>query len=359
MTPWTALFLVILADPASPGPYNVGARTYDVPDPKKPGRTLKTEVWYPTRQQPNPNADRPPAVALSVALRDAAPAEGPFPCVLFSHGLMAVREQSCFITEHLASHGYIVVSPDHPSTSVRHFQPSRILESALERPRDMSMLLDWLLAQARDPSSPFFGKVRGEKVAAAGHSFGGYTALALGGASVATREAVKRFGRTDLPPEIDLGDQRVRAVIAYAPEFRRTFDPSGIARLVAPTLVFAGTVDQVTPLEKHQAPIFEHLGGPAYLAVIRGGTHYSFNNDELSRMIQLLVKNNPQIARAESDPMVLGVTTAFLARHLLGSEEWADLLEKGRPKLEIKSRNLPVRDRRAARGYSPSNSVSQ
>ena len=40
-------------------------------------------------------------------------AEGRFPLVLFSHGFASFRTQSSFLTTHLASWGFVVISPDY------------------------------------------------------------------------------------------------------------------------------------------------------------------------------------------------------------------------------------------------------
>src|SRR5690606_13389968 len=50
----------------------------------------------------------------TAAFRDVeASGDGPFPLVLFSHALGGYRSQSTFLTEHLASWGFVVAAPDH------------------------------------------------------------------------------------------------------------------------------------------------------------------------------------------------------------------------------------------------------
>ena len=41
-----------------------------------------------------------------------------FPVVIFSHGKGGLRQQSTFYTAVLASHGYVVVSPDHEGDTI-------------------------------------------------------------------------------------------------------------------------------------------------------------------------------------------------------------------------------------------------
>ncbi|MBS2020780.1 MAG: hypothetical protein JST92_00095, partial [Deltaproteobacteria bacterium] len=126
-------------DPSLDGPFPVGVRTVtflDASRPKSDGtpRKLVTEIWYPAthdaRGQPGVDYDvrtlltpeQQAAVAGGAfpllhtsAVRDAEPSHrhGPYPLVVFSHGQGGMRWQSTYYTVKLASHGYIVVSPDH------------------------------------------------------------------------------------------------------------------------------------------------------------------------------------------------------------------------------------------------------
>ncbi|MFO0946608.1 MAG: hypothetical protein U1D30_11775 [Planctomycetota bacterium] len=335
------LIFAVGSDPAERGPHRVGAVTLEIVDESRGGRLLRTEVWYPTETTDGTNAKPSGLAAKSSALRGAKPAPGPYPLLVFSHGLLAVREQSTFLTEHLASHGYVVVSADHQYNTARDFRASEVYQSGIDRPKDVSLLIDRMTLKSADPEDPFHGRLNLEKIAVLGHSYGGYTALAVGGASVNGREIALRRKLSVIPEgDYEFGDKRVAAVIAYAPVGPPVFSATGLAKLRRPTLVFGGTVDDVTPFEEHQRPIFEHAGGPVYLAAIDGGTHYSFNNEELSRVIQLFIKNKPAITRSESDPMIFRVTLAFLERYLLGSNRWDEYLNSTVPRLEIRTRNV-------------------
>lgn len=340
-SPWLLLILAIASDPAERGPHRVGAVTLEIVDETRGGRLLRTEIWYPT--EATEAADNKPVglAARSSALRGAEPARGPFPLIVFSHGLLAVREQSTFLTEHLASHGYVVVSADHQYNTARDFRASEVYQSGIDRPKDVSLLIDRMTAKSTDPADPLHGRLNLERIAVMGHSYGGYTALAVGGASVNGREIALRRKLPIIPEgDYEFGDARVRVVVAYAPVGPPVFTASGLGKLRRPTLVFGGTVDDVTPFEQHQRPIFEHAGGPVYLAAIDGGTHYTFNNEELTRVIQFFIKNKPAITRSESDAMIFRVTLAFLESHLLGSTRWSEYLGAQGPGLDIRARNV-------------------
>jgi predicted dienelactone hydrolase len=214
------------ADPSVLGPYAIGniTRTFVdesrseelTPDPSD-FRTLVTEIWYPaaaetaSQQEDTLGGFLPEdpttfkslaagAFALDEAryqelmqtptrsVREASLAEGgPFPVVLFSHGNGGFRFQSIFLAEHLASHGYIVVSADHTGNALVTYLPSGPVTYNLTstqgldgRIADMSFLLDTMTElDAGDPDGRFQGAVDVERVAMTGHSFGGITTTGL------------------------------------------------------------------------------------------------------------------------------------------------------------------------------------
>src|SRR5689334_21669106 len=97
--------------PEEAGPYTPGVVTRDFVDAR--GKALRIEVWYPADDDgdPDPYEEIP---FVGDAVRRAQPAQGPFPLVSFSHGFGGIRYQSLFLTERLATHGFVVVAPDHP-----------------------------------------------------------------------------------------------------------------------------------------------------------------------------------------------------------------------------------------------------
>lgn len=335
----TLLFVALLAspvdvptdpaDPADPGPYRAGVRTIDIIDHQRDDRKLRTEIWYPTCDRDSlPSPPYSSGIRTS-AIRGAAPAPGPFPWVVFSHGLTAVREQSTFVTEHLASHGYVVVSPDHEGNTGRDFNPLLVFASALDRPQDLRVVMDQVLALSCDPADPLFGRLLPMRGAAMGQSLGGFTALATGGAWIDSKDFPRGLSGADPNGQYDFTDPRIRAVVAYVPLYRPGFGDVGLRRLRLPTLLVGGSRDKITPFEFHQVKIFEKLGGPRYLALIDGASHFNFNNEEMLDRAPFFVRalHKPTIDRERSDRIVLRLTLAFLERHLRCSDRFAHYLE--------------------------------
>ncbi len=135
---------------AQRGDYKIGVQTLDFVNKnqvdvlKSKGgidptydRPLKVEVWYPANVAADVNdlviydqvmgasndPKRPliPFTFLGRAVRDAAPktTDGAFPLVIVSHGYLGSRLLLTYLTENLASKGYIVVAIDHTESTFR------------------------------------------------------------------------------------------------------------------------------------------------------------------------------------------------------------------------------------------------
>lgn len=299
--------------PASePGPRSVGVTTLVFHDSARADRILKTEIWYPAVG----DSGRGPA-------RDVAPAEGKFPVILFSHGSNATRMQSTYLTEHWASHGFVVIAPDHKGNTVLDGKTGSRYQSALDRPRDASFVLDRMLSLNEEAGGKFEGRIDEQRIGAAGHSFGGYTVLVLVGARVDDRAASDLVGRTVEASVHPPADPRIKAIIAYAPPGTPIFDDKSLGRIQTPTLVFSGMNDQILSYEAHQLPLFEALGGRSYLVAFPGGSHFTFNNAEFLGLVSLVKpkkKVEENLDRARADDVVRAVSLAFWRRHLLNDD---------------------------------------
>lgn len=177
---------------AEAGPYAAGVTTVEI----EPGR--HAEVWYPaspasavghTHDVYHIKDFLSPFLQFLVgasvdppfetdAFRDiAASGDGPFPVVLFSHGFASYRLQSTFLTTHLATWGFVVVSPDY-------FE--RGLPSFLGEPpapgRPDTQVADFALTKVRSMSTdpgPFHGFAETNRFFPIGHSAGGGETIRL------------------------------------------------------------------------------------------------------------------------------------------------------------------------------------
>lgn len=281
-------------DPTVVGPHAVG--TLEDALVGRTGVELAAQVWFPAVEEDDGTARRYlyDDILEGSALDTSTPAcDAPLPVVVFSHGSGAIRFQSIFFTERLASHGWLVVAPDH--TGNTFFDDSlNIGEMVLRRPADVSDTYDWLLGRVADPDDALYGCANPDAgFAMTGHSFGAWTTLAITGATIAVEAAEQACGEVDAsvcdtletwkaehPGEelIDLSDPRAWAGVPMTPAGASLF-ADGLAEIAGPTLVFGGTLDTVTPYDTESVPIYEGLGASTRgLAGVTDAGHLSFSN---------------------------------------------------------------------------------
>ncbi len=304
-TPWTLLaFSLALAcsdpgpgelpweAPGDPGPFGVGASTMTFVDSRDV--VLTTEIWYPAEVEPGSRGDDYGKISRTgIAHRDAVAdlRWAPYPLVAFSHGFGGIRYQSTFLTEHLASHGFVVIAPDHPRNTMFDLDEDLATEVAVARPADVRESVDRLYEAA---SNGWFGL--GDLVdpeagyGMSGHSFGGWTTVAVAGGRfdpdffaahcAATSDAACDFiGDLSAIPDVDVPspDPRVVASAAMAPGAWYAFGEEGL-RDVARPLVLGGSLDADMPYEEEIRALFEHLGPDRALLTIEGAGHWGFSD---------------------------------------------------------------------------------
>ncbi|MEM8502814.1 MAG: alpha/beta fold hydrolase [Cyanobacteria bacterium P01_D01_bin.1] len=265
------------------GPYEVTQQVLMPVDPMR-DRLLPTDLYLPV--------NAPPAAVI-----------------VFSHGLAGDRKGFMNVSRHLASHGYAVAALDHPGSNreqlnaVLSGNASEIATPGefRDRPLDVSFLLDEL-TRLNTTSSDFVGQLNLDQVGIIGHSFGGYTALALAGAqlnldTLAANCASDDFIFNAANPSMllqctalldetqftdNLKDDRIEVVIALNPITSSLFGRSGFAQIDVPSLIIAGTNDPVAPALLEQIRPFTWLNQSAsqsanppthLLALIQGGSH--------------------------------------------------------------------------------------
>ncbi|WP_013323031.1 alpha/beta hydrolase [Gloeothece verrucosa] len=219
--------------------------------------------------------------------------------IIMSHGLASRPEDYDSLAKHLASYGYLVALPQHPGSDFYQVQAMLEgyskelfnLEEFINRPRDISFLLDEL---GRLNQSLFGGRLNLETVGAIGHSFGGYTVLALAGATIDFENLQRECNRTlwnpnlslliqcralDLPQQVyDLRDPRIKAVIAVNPFNSGILGEKGLSQISIPVFIVAGSQDPAAPLVLEQGQAFVWLKTPEkYLGLVKGQAHINFS----------------------------------------------------------------------------------
>lgn len=324
-----------LPDLRQPGPFEFSQQTIVLEDTSR-DRTYPVDLYLP---QTN----------------DTAPAS--IPVVVISHGLGSSRTDFSDIAQYFATYGYAVALPEHIGSN-HDLQQDVLAGSASEvfrvsefvdRPLDVSFLLDQL--EQRNQTE-WQGRLNLQRVAAAGHSFGGYTALALGGATVdfehlrqdCSRETFIEFldpavllqcRALESSPEAmqqltqGLKDDRVGLVIAFNPVNASIFGPKGLSPIQVPVVIGASGYDPAAPLVSEQAYSFTWLTVPErYLLLARGGAHIP----QLTALINRIL--SPSLDREQLDEEIAlfrsnakALLLAFLQVYLANRPEYEPYLQ--------------------------------
>jgi len=254
-------------------------------DPKRPN----TPFQFNGRAARDAAPLAAPAAASAGTARDAAPAAaagGRYPLVIVSHGYPGSRLQMSYLTENLASKGYIVVAIDHPEST--RADKAGFASTLLNRRLDDLFVLDTVAAWGRKGSGNFLsGVVDADNTALVGYSMGGYGALNTVGAGVSPvatafvpggKLAVNQQGNADYESR---RDARIKAVVAFAPwgGAHKVFDAAGLAGVRTPTLFVSGDQDDVAGYQDGVLPLFQGaVNADRYLLTYVGGRHNSAPN---------------------------------------------------------------------------------
>ncbi len=300
------------------GPFPIGIRTFEAVDETRSNvagdgpRPVTFDVYYPSTPEAVDGVPREIVEVLGIeilpapAYRDVAIADGEFPLVLFSHGFEGIRFQSFFHVAHLASHGFIVASPDHHGNTIPDGLAGVVDEStAVNRAFDMKLLMDRLLDPATDPGFEYAASIDSERIGMSGHSYGGYEAFILTGGEVR--------GTSLDETTVTLGtftDPRIKAILPMAPRTMRRVDAVTLSdayfqTVTVPTLIIGSELDMTDPFFVDAMRAFENLPiGAEFVGlaeVLRGG-HNTFTD---------LCELQPEVLE-----LVGGAEEGCLPRHL-------------------------------------------
>jgi dienelactone hydrolase len=187
-----------------------------------PGRSLPTTLWYP------------------------ASGDGPFPVVVFSHGMGATPGSYTTLLSSWAAAGFVVAAPTFPLTSEHS---PRLGTDVPNQPADVSFVLTAVLALNTTKGDPLRGRIDTADVAVAGHSAGAITTIGL------------------LSP--CCVDHRVTAAVVLAGSTLHF--GADLARPGVPTLFVHGLTDPVLPIAEDRKVFASATAPAAFLQLTSGG----------------------------------------------------------------------------------------
>ncbi len=293
-------------DPFEPGQHEVRTRAAEAADASR-NRLFPCVIWQP----------------------DGINARAPFPLIVFSHSSGGDRRSASFLCSHLASHGYVVAAMDHSELVAAELAPAadesaeqrkaRVDAVVASRVPDVRFLIDHMLGAGLDLDQ--------DKIGLVGHSFGGWTVLAV--------------------PETDA---RVGSVVAMGPGGSSHPRP-GILPLSltfawgrdVPVLYLAAEEDVPIPLDGVRE-LFDRTPGARRMFVLRRADHQHFIDDVEGEHEALRAMTLPGDAAwipaamrpmselcpaAQAHDFVRGLTLAHLDATLRGSDAAQRFLAAG------------------------------
>jgi predicted dienelactone hydrolase len=335
----TAMRTLTSQEAASQPPVDYAA----LPDPRQPGPFMvKQEVWNLVDQ------GRQRKFYVDI-YRPEGKDQQRTSVVVFSHGLASRPEDFEQGLKHLASYGFLVAAPQHPGSDtiwlkemLKGFHKDIFDgQEFINRPKDISFVIDEL---GRRNQKEFGGKLDLARVGVAGHSFGGYTALAIAGATIdfdhLQQECDRAFGAVnaalllqcralELPRQTyQLQDPRAAAVLAANPVNRAIFGPSGIGKIAIPIVIASGSYDPAAPAALEQAASFTWLTVPQrYWIMVEGQAHVNFSKidpgieDAIKSATDLTLPSQGLISN-----YINGVSVPFFVTYIQSSDSFRPFL---------------------------------
>ncbi|MGQ0429805.1 MAG: alpha/beta hydrolase family protein [Gammaproteobacteria bacterium] len=269
------------------GGFRVGVAAVDLVDVNRP---LTVDVWYPANVEAGTSPEtysgslpaEPPAPPTrftipGIAVRNAPPAAGRFPLVIVSHGYSNETVAMSWLTENLASKGYVVAA-------IRHADPpitdrSRFAEPLFRRPLDIAFV-----AKTLQRSLPDAYGVDPARLALIGYSMGGYGILTAAGAELDPDSPLARIVSVEMMAPYARGGASqdsvrvpgVKAVVALAPGggSLRAWGTEGLRAMTTPLLLISGDRDFTVDYQSGARAFFDLATNcHRYLLTFKGAGH--------------------------------------------------------------------------------------
>ncbi|HEY0076953.1 MAG TPA: hypothetical protein VGB77_22905 [Abditibacteriaceae bacterium] len=203
---------------------------------------------------------------------------GPFPIIVFSHGLGGTRETYEYLGSYWAAHGYVAVHLQHAGSDdavwrgggMQAMRGAANAKNAIDRAHDVTFALDQLEKLKGDAAFPLRNQLDLQNVGIAGHSFGAHTTLLASGLKM---------------PVIDsFADKRIKCAVAMSapPPASQNYEAL-FGAIIIPIYHLTGTKDE-SPIDRpgstakdRRVPFDNIKGADSYLTIFKDGDHMVFS----------------------------------------------------------------------------------
>jgi predicted dienelactone hydrolase len=221
---------------------------YPTDSPGPTPATYDMRAFLPPADQGKVTSPAGAVFTMDATVDPPVSSAGPFPLVVFSHGLAGFRQQSSFLATHLAEWGYIVAAPEHRSRDLTAILSGKPDTSSTDV-ADLGKTIDLMLAQNAPSGGRFAGLIDDHHIAAVGHSAGGVASYSLA-----------------------KNDPRISTYVEMAAGVPT---PTTAVYPKVPVLFIAGSSDVIAQLPGVQAS-YDAAPAPKRLAVLDRVTHLGF-----------------------------------------------------------------------------------
>ncbi len=315
----------------APARFNAGFTVIDLPY-RASGNgttTLTVAVWYPTTAAPATYTYAKPVSGMVAPDAPILRPKRPYPLLVFSHGYGGSGLSAAFLFEKLAARGWIVAAPDHRDKhsavrirTGRNKDLDRIAflrnaenisnsdaahrDQYLYRVDELRAVLDGMVKSAQ-----FGTLIDTDRIAVGGHSLGGFTALGVCG----TIEGKQ--------------DSRVKAVLLFSSGAGGyLYREDELARVKVPSFYIYGEREKDQKRNKNTMAeladkIWRNLPPPKYLLELKGGNHFSFNNNFSARVGSSFLGGHEK-----QFDVIRSYSIAFLEKYVAGREDMSGVLDR-------------------------------